>query len=778
MSKISNRSKEKVNFIKILVALFISAVALAYTSYRHVNLKESIISNALENTTKAIIGPSENEIVSLLEKDDRPEKIEEISKELGSLNCLNVILKRYNDKTEKYVKELALSLDRENPEYDNLVVRMKKTLKACNLLSGIGTYFSEVNDVNKLEAHFTKYKCIENKNLYAPFFKKSMIQDMQFPYDYTRRDHPSYYTNWYSESIKEGSWVAPYFGFANDKLVLSYRWPFGWDEATQRNRGNVCADYSLEFLRDMVADLNLFESGYGIIINDKGTILSHPVRKYLNSNIISPEIEGGRLSLKKIQDLKKGIFHDFSDILEDTPVSKERERLVFCKEVGGHGWNIIVIINKDEILSGLVLARQDVELNYYLTVLRMKIILSTLSALLVFIISLLFFKVYKDGFRNYWWLVVSFSICCVFTIFSIWYFHLQSPSVSDGKNIEISSITATEASLNTFKRINSENFDKIRIKTGFYIQSVKFSNSNTVNVIGYVWQKFPQELYDTSPDFQTPDFNSSQVLKLTLPEAESIDYEIEYSDKNITRWSFNATLRQAFDYTKYPFDEENIWIRICYKDFYDNKFILVPDFDSYPKFPYFSTNGLACDIFLEGWDIERSYFSYRINSYSSNFGTGVGEQSLAMVPELYFNLAIHRQIMGAPVSYLIPLIVVAFLLFTVLMIAPKDKDKNELLGFSSANVLAYCASLFFVLIISHMSLREALFAKRIIYLEYFYFTLYFALAIVSTSSITFVYRKANIANREYEGLLIKLFYWPFILLIFLIITAIRFSFQS
>lgn len=93
MSKLSqNNSKEKFNFLKILIALFISAIALAYTSYRYVNLKELIINKALKETKSAIIGPSENEIINLLEKDDEPEKREEISKVKQSLNCLNAIL--------------------------------------------------------------------------------------------------------------------------------------------------------------------------------------------------------------------------------------------------------------------------------------------------------------------------------------------------------------------------------------------------------------------------------------------------------------------------------------------------------------------------------------------------------------------------------------------------------------------------------------------------------------------------------------------------------------
>lgn len=54
---------------------------------------------------------------------------------------------------------------------------------------------------------------------------------------------------------------------------------------------------------------------------------------------------------------------------------------------------------------------------------------------------------------------------------------------------------------------------------------------------------------------------------------------------------------------------------------------------------------------------------------------------------------------------MLPIMVVAALLFVVLVITTKEERKNQF-GFNSSGVLAYCASLFFVLIISHASLRN------------------------------------------------------------------------
>jgi len=109
------------------------------------------------------------------------------------------------------------------------------------------------------------------------------------------------------------------------------------------------------------------------------------------------------------------------------------------------------------------------------------------------------------------------------------------------------------------------------------------------------------------------------------------------------------------------------------------------------------------------------------------------------------------------------------------MISTEDKQKRALYGFSSSTVLAYCAALFFVLIVSHISLREKLAATGIIYLEYFYFILYFAILTVSINSILLA------SNTKYkficykDNLIIKLLYWPVILVLLLGITLKNFS---
>ena len=94
---------------------------------------------------------------------------------------------------------------------------------------------------------------------------------------------------------------------------------------------------------------------------------------------------------------------------------------------------------------------------------------------------------------------------------------------------------------------------------------------------------------------------------------------------------------------------------------------------------------------------------------------------------------------------------VAFLLFAVLVIVTMRQDRIGVFGFSTSSVLTYCAALFFVVAVLHISLRSELGAPgTVVYLEYFYFLIYAAILLVSVDSILFA-SAINVPFIEFRG---------------------------
>ena len=231
-------------------------------------------------------------------------------------------------------------------------------------------------------------------------------------------------------------------------------------------------------------------------------------------------------------------------------------------------------------------------------------------------------------------------------------------------------------------------------------------------------------------------------------------------------------LRQKFDYSRYPFDQQTVWIRLWHKDF-DKNVVLLPDLGSYDQIHPERLPGIEKDFVLPGWKVTSSFFNYRFNSYNTDFGIPryVGQDEF---PELYFQIGVERLFLNPFVSNLTPIIVVLLMLFAVLITSSKESGKIELLGFNASTILASSSALFFVVLISHIDLRGSLAANNIFYMEYFYIMTYVAILAISVNSILFSWG-TNIPFVQFrDNLLPKLFYWPVITLVMFIVTIWKF----
>lgn len=194
----------------------------------------------------------------------------------------------------------------------------------------------------------------------------------------------------------------------------------------------------------------------------------------------------------------------------------------------------------------------------------------------------------------------------------------------------------------------------------------------------------------------------------------------------------------------------------------------MPEFSAYSSVRPSDTPGVEEDIVLDGWQLVSSHFSYKKNNYNTALDT-VGSGNNA-IPELYFNVGLARLFVDPFIADMLPIVVVCLLVFAVLLITTVKAGDIELKGFSSANVLSYCAALYFVLIVSHVHLRETLNAFGIIYLEIFYFCMYFIILIVSANSLAITSEKTPAFIRNNDNYIARLCYFPFITLTLLIAT--------
>jgi hypothetical protein len=308
--------------------------------------------------------------------------------------------------------------------------------------------------------------------------------------------------------------------------------------------------------------------------------------------------------------------------------------------------------------------------------------------------------------------------------------------------------------------------DAIRIPTGVLIKSMEFLSGDNVQVTGFVWQRY-------GPDVPA-DAQSGVVLAEAVKEAYDTKEAYRYEENGVETvgWYFAATLRQPFAYAEYPFDQQNVWLRLWPRDFTQN-IVLVPDYASYLSMAPTSLPGIEKEFVYTGWAPIYSGFSYSGQLYDTSFGIGSAGQ-YAELPELYFNFVLDREFAGPFLDYVVFAVAVAVLLFGLLTLTTDDESLKARFQLSTAGVLGAASGLLFAVILKHNQLRTGVGVRGISYIEILPIILYVAIVVVVLNAIL-VASPVNVKLIKHRNNLWPvLAYWPALLAIVLAATLVVF----
>ena len=367
-----------------------------------------------------------------------------------------------------------------------------------------------------------------------------------------------------------------------------------------------------------------------------------------------------------------------------------------------------------------------------------------------------------------WLIAASVSLIAILVIANKWAITFKANDI-DHKNDESISVIHNPNEMEAyFKTWSGSDQNKpkmaINIPTGFFIQSIAFQSPNEVNLTGIIWQKLPLDVNDSiMAGFDFPEqVNSGSTVIEEL-------YSYEQAGSKLKGWYFDTTVRQVFDYTNYPFDYVTAWLRLWPKNFnYDDDILFIPDFDAYD--PSDQIFGLDTDIVFGEWNIEETFFSYHENKYNTNFGY-TGESTADSYHEFYINLGLKRDIIDAIILNLIPLFVVALLLFVLMMTVTNNKDLSNKFGFTTSGAIATCSALFFIVLLAHIQVRQQFLDSPIVYIEYFYLIMYIFIVLCALNFYALSMGNENGSNLILyrDNLISKVAFWP--LLIWMIALA-------
>jgi hypothetical protein len=545
-------------------------------------------------------------------------------------------------------------------------------------------------------------------------------------------------SEWFNLPMQGSSvWLPPQFYNDGSTPTVTYSAPLFGVEGSTEPIGVVYAIYKLDAFQNLMDSMDLGRYGYSFLLSPENRFILHQNKKLIAQHLLFDRQPGQTPKAAASRQIKRALDDSSLTVNFSDPSTRLQSRIFFLP-VPSANWKM-----------GLVLADGDGKLPVKISHRKLTDIALVLFVSTIFLIAVIA-AANQDGKRGLWIASSVFAASCVLVGIFVMTLVMKS-KIPDREGI--SPIT-NRNTLNQFiseQRLRSLTESEeipFFIPTGIYIQSVYFEDATTAGISGYVWQRYTKGVHDDiKPGFIMPLAKDINITK---------SYTVTDKKTKVVRWNFNATIHQNFNYSKYPFDNERIVVDLWHEEFTKNV-ILIPDLVSYDLINPAAKPGLSKDIKISGWEIGDSSFYYLNEAFETSFGLN-DFSGLRNFPNLYFGIAIRKEITGPFVSNMLPLLVVTILLFTILFLGTRDASKKGQLGIA-LDVIAACAGFFLVAILLHIAVRRDLAAREIFYLEYFYFVTYSMILYVAVNYVLLTKTSIGFIHKN-DNFIAKVAFWP------------------
>jgi len=596
---------------------------------------------------------------------------------------------------------------------------------------------------------FAPFQYDPKKRLYAAYYSKPgaggelEFQQVGDIYDYTTSPY-----DWYVEPMAKGNvWTEPYWCEVGKTYMTTYSALFYKDDPATHKKtadGVVTIDIRMDRIRKIIESLDIGQSGFGALTTRVGTYLYHPDYEYVlqRKNIREVARENNDNDRLVIADK---ILRGESGIVDHVSITTGENSWLIFQPIPISGWSLQNTFIKSDLNIDVDQLRQQLMWILIVTI----VFTGSLAFLLL--------KVDRGTTRRVWFFTAVISCLFVVGIGVTWDLALTYRSSSKVSGVKVSDKTTLSTLMNEYRNITRRRHlpEPTFIPTGLYIDTMEFAGANDLLIGGRIWQKYPDDYSEKLT--RGVQFGRSKSIKMELIEKRKID------GNELMLWHFQVSLRVDLDYSRYPLEAENLAIQILSRN-PDQNLVLVPDLGAYKLTTPTLLPGLDRRVFMPGWKMPVAFFLVRPVSVNSDFGIerdiDKGTQQM-----LYYEVGVKRVFIDAFISNLTPLIVVVIILFSLVLLS-----KIIEIG----KILSVCVAVFFVVVFSHLDIRKSIAAGEIFYREYFFFVTYLAIILVPMDAIRVALGMQSSFYTYRDGLLVSTIYWPTILGIFFLITAIKF----
>lgn len=547
-------------------------------------------------------------------------------------------------------------------------------------------------------------------------------------------------TNWFIQAQeKENIWI---IDTPKNNTEPTGTYALNFLDNTNKIQGVVAITFSLNIIINSIESSTIGQTGYSFITTQNGTFIFHPIASLVEKQITLLQFAQSQGN-EELARIAQEALNNKKLIASYLSTATHEQYWIMTQTISPNNWIIGTVFSESEI----GLTAQKIR-HYYFW------ILLWLTITLLLFVSLLY-SLTRISETMYAALINSVLLL---GLMAVWY----AITITHTINRESIAIITDESSLDKFLNdLNEEAARKhepkpINIPCGLLINALNITDSDHIEISGYLWSKYNTEQHKDV----TRGIDILHAIRMAIGKpVTSINNGIETET-----WTVQGPLSQEQQNNLYPFDQQQLRIALEHRDIEKN-IILTPDLTGYKKISPESTPGLDKSFSIAGFTVEQAFFEYKHFDPKSNFGL----KEYGKVTDhfqLIYNVILNRNLLNPFVLYILPLLVILFSLFCTLLLAGKKTDPFSVLG-------PY-TGLFFSLIVLQRSLREQHPSGSTLYMEYAFFYTYVTIILLILHAILNHFYKHKSAYQDKILHLMKLLFWPFQFITWLITTLIVF----
>ncbi|MDD5091012.1 MAG: SpoIIE family protein phosphatase [Candidatus Wallbacteria bacterium] len=188
---------------------------------------------------------------------------------------------------------------------------------------------------------------------FAPYFFRGdgAIEYVDISADYKTESLGEWYQ--IPRLLDKALWGEPYFDEdAHNQIICSYSTPFFRPvDGKKRFAGIVTVDVSLQWLESIVSKIQIFRSGYGMIVTRTGRIVTHPDKNLIMNESIFSLAE--HLNEPELRALGKNMIAGQSGFARCFCGYLNAVSWFYHTPQSSTGWSLAIVIPEDELLADL-----------------------------------------------------------------------------------------------------------------------------------------------------------------------------------------------------------------------------------------------------------------------------------------------------------------------------------------------------------------------------------------------------------------------------------------